>query len=212
MGSQSVTSPFTCSLVILTLQWTQRWFPSSIFTDEQPLFNAMGHPIKENLDKVICTCTYRMNQRISKHGVSVPLWGLQKSNMKLQSYFDIGNHTRNSNFSDVLNLWCFSFYFFFSSFNVMSIWKIFHQHHSKRPCGANSGPLKETWQLQDKPPPPFLYACGNPAKSNCIWIILKCCCFKHVCLRDFFFFNSAKKIYICSNYAKRLHTQHKRPP
>lgn len=113
MGSQSVTSPFTCSLVILTLQWTQRWFPSSIFTDEQPLFNAMGHPIKENLDKVICTCTYRMNQRISKHGVSVPLWGLQKSNMKLQSYFDIGNHTRNSNFSDVLNLWCFSFYFFF---------------------------------------------------------------------------------------------------
>lgn len=38
-----------------------------------------------------------------------------KSNMELQSYFDIGNRTRNSNFSDVRNLWCIFFSLRFSS-------------------------------------------------------------------------------------------------
>lgn len=107
-------------------------------TDEQSLFKATGHPIKENPDKVTGTCTYGMKPRpISKHGVSVPLWGLQKSNMKLQSYFDIGDHTRI-----VISVTCgsfdvSSFYFFPPSFLiVMSMGEIFHQRCSKCPPGA----------------------------------------------------------------------------
>lgn len=63
--------------------------------------------LKGNRSKVTCTCRTKTSGPQSP-GPPVPLWGLQKSNTELQSYFDIGSHIRNGNSSDALNLWCLS--------------------------------------------------------------------------------------------------------
>lgn len=133
----SIHRLITCYL--LTLQWTHRWFPSSIFTDEQRGFKALGHPIKENLDKVTHTCTYRMKTSTSQSTGCQFLCEVYKRatwNFKVILILETTPGI-------VISVTCWTFDVSslhptthptpFSSFNVMSIWKeIFQQHPSKK--------------------------------------------------------------------------------
>lgn len=69
---------------------------------------------------------------LKARALSVLLWGLQKSNMKLQSYFDIGNQTRIVISVACWTFWCFSFFFSLLSFIVMRTWGTYSQEHSGR--------------------------------------------------------------------------------